>query len=173
MGANLMRDKIIYVCWVVLVVGFIWYSGYMCGEQNLFGLILEGDSFFQILPDNESPLSPFDHIKQSQISVYQDNIIINISNTSWGGMVDSNSMYPLIDFGHNSIEITPKSESEVHVGDIIIYNNTNENIIHRVIGLGEDEEGWYCTAKGDNNKHTDPWKIRFEDILGIVVIIVY
>ena len=38
---------------------------------------------------------------------------------------------------------------------------------------GFDNEGWYAITKGDNNVVEDNWKVRFEQIEGIVIGIIY
>ena len=65
--------------------------------------------------------------------------------------------------------------TEISVGDIVSYNSeyASGTIIHRVIEISEDEAGWFCRVKGDNNKDTDPGKIRFSQIQRIVVAIIY
>lgn len=88
----------------------------------------------------------------------------------------TSSMLPTI--GCNSILVffKPEDESDVHVGDIIKFKAQPGNeygeygysfLIHRVISIGEDAEGWYAKSKGDNNISPDAEKIRFKDILGV------
>lgn len=118
-------------------------------------------------------ISPGDHISEDSIHVYKDHIYIDIKDAGWGTFLDTNSMDPVLDYGHNSIEIKPESFRDIGIGDIIVYEHENGYIIHRVVATGFDNEGWYCTAKGDNNYSEDPWKIRFNQIEGIVVGIFY
>jgi hypothetical protein len=119
-------------------------------------------------------ISPGDHISEDEIHVYKDHIYIDINDASWGTFLDTNSMDPVLDYGHNSIEIKPESFKDIRIGDIIVYEHEEHGfIIHRVVATGFDNEGWYCTAKGDNNYVEDPWKIRFNQIEGIVVGIFY
>jgi hypothetical protein len=47
------------------------------------------------------------------------------------------------------------------------------SIVHRVIEIGNDEDGWYAITKGDNNPTPDPWKIRFEWVRRITVAVIY
>lgn len=68
------------------------------------------------------------------------------------------------------IELIPKNESDIQVGDIISFNVSDSPIIHRVIEIGEDDFGWYCLTKGDNNKVPDNVTLRFEDVHGIAWI---
>ncbi|MBT7903018.1 signal peptidase I [Candidatus Woesearchaeota archaeon] len=118
--------------------------------------------------------SPSNHIKENQIHVYQDLIILDIKNASWGSFTDTNSMDPFLDQGSNSIEIKPTKQSQIQVGDIISYENSKkEIIIHRVIEKGLDSEGTYYILKGDNNQGKDHQKVRFNQIKGILVGIIY
>ncbi|RME53117.1 signal peptidase I [Candidatus Woesearchaeota archaeon] len=84
-------------------------------------------------------------------------------------------MDPVIDSGANAIEFVPTSEEDINVGDIISYTSpyTTGPVIHRVIDIGEDENGKYYILKGDNNPRADPGKIRFEDIQRVVLAIIY
>jgi len=119
--------------------------------------------------------SPSDRIKENQIKVYEDKVVIQINNAKWAGFTDTNSMDPLLDEDSNAIQIIPESEDEILVGDIITYESELMEglIIHRVIVISEDEQGKYFIAKGDNNPDPDPEKIRFYQIKRILVGILY
>jgi len=119
--------------------------------------------------------SPQDHIKEKDIKVYGSEVILKIQNASWSKFADTNSMDPLIDKGANGIEIKPSRPSQVKEGDVIAYRSslTNNVIIHRVVSTGKDKLGWYAKTKGDNNPGVDPGKVRFDDIQGILVAVVY
>ena len=125
--------------------------------------------------NNKEKPSPSDRIKNSDIEVMSNKIIINIKNANWRDFIDSNSMDPLIDEGSTTIEIQPKSEDEIKVGDIISYNLDGYEfvVVHRVVEIGNDEQGIYFTTKGDNYFQEDPYKVRFSDLEGIVVGIWY
>ena len=119
--------------------------------------------------------SPADRIKENQIHVLNNRVIIDIQDPEWASFTDTNSMVPVFDYGHNAIEIIPKSSDELHVGDIVSYHSLYADgvIIHRIIKIGEDENGWYATLKGDNNPNVDPGKIRFSQIERVLVAIIY
>lgn len=120
-------------------------------------------------------LSPIDRVKEHQILVYDDRVVIDLKQVRWATFSDTNSMDPVIDQGANALEIIPQDPAEVTVGDIVSYTSlfTEGIIIHRVIEIGEDELGWYFRAKGDNLVAPDPGKIRFDQVKGIVVGIIY
>ncbi len=149
----------------------------------MLGLILN-DAYSE-LSSLERPLSlfqdgiekdsPGDWIKEDQIKVYNDRVIINLKDAEWASFTNTNSMDPVLDEKANAIEIIPKSSDNIHVGDIISYNSdyADGTIIHRIIKIGSDEEGWYCIVKGDNNQSPDPGKIRFNQIKRVLVAIIY
>ena len=64
--------------------------------------------------------------------------------------------------------------SKIKIGDIVSYSYVDgTTIIHRVAQIGNDENGWYAVAKGDNSSFADPDKVRFSQIKRVVVAIVY
>ena len=69
----------------------------------------------------------------------------------------------------------PASPAILDVGDIIsFYPSFAEGlVVHRIIEIGNDNKGWYARTKGDNNPSADPGKVRFEDIHGVIVAILY
>ncbi|MFH1317168.1 MAG: hypothetical protein ABII01_06615 [Candidatus Woesearchaeota archaeon] len=118
--------------------------------------------------------SPYDWIKEEQIEVYPDKIIIHLENPEWATFSNTNSMDPVIDYGTHAIEIVPESRFDIHVGDIASYENQdNDIIIHRVVEIGEDDSGWFAIMKGDNSNIEDPEKVRFEQIKRVLVMIIY
>tara|TARA_Y100000294_G_scaffold175122_1_gene194559 strand:+ start:315 stop:989 length:675 start_codon:yes stop_codon:yes gene_type:complete len=128
----------------------------------------------EILMGKEKP-SPLDRIKDSDLNLFNNKIIINIKNPKWRKFIDSNSMDPLIDKDTITIEINPKNPDEIHVGDIIAYNTDSSNITiaHRVVYVGNDMQGIYFITKADNYLKNDTDKVRFSQVEGIVVGILY
>jgi signal peptidase I len=119
-------------------------------------------------------ISPDDHIREDQIIVTNEQVILLIEDAIWSSFTDTNSMDPLLDYGSNGIEIVPESVEDITVGDVISYRSTTGGIvIHRVIDIASDEEGIYYIMKGDNNPTADAQKVRFEDVQGILVAVVY
>ncbi|MBI2671190.1 signal peptidase I [Candidatus Woesearchaeota archaeon] len=118
--------------------------------------------------------SPQDIVKEDQIIVTKDNIVINIKGAEWSKYADTNSMEPVISSRANGLEIVPKCEN-IKSGDIIVYepNFTNGLIVHRVINVTEDKEGLFFTLKGDNNPISDPEKVRCSQIKYQVIGIIY
>lgn len=117
--------------------------------------------------------SPNDWVKENQISVYSDRIVLNIKDATWASFTDTNSMDPVLDAGANALEILPKNANDIKVGDIISYQSSYGVLIHRVIEKGADKDGMYYIVKGDNNPTQDPGKVRFKDVKGVVVAVIY
>ena len=119
--------------------------------------------------------SPQDWIKENEISVTNDKVIIKINNPEWARFTNTNSMDPIIDEDSHAIEIVPTSPEQVQPGDIVSYksNYVDGFIIHRVVETGYDSKGWYAIFKGDNNESNDPEKVRFSQIKRVVVAIIY
>lgn len=119
--------------------------------------------------------SPCDRISEDQIFVFSDQIIIDFKDAEWATFTDTNSMDPVIDFGANAIEYVPKNESEICVGDIVSYKSSFADgvLIHRVVEIGYDNNGWYAIMKGDNNAYRDPGRIRFDQLKRVVIAIIY
>jgi hypothetical protein len=117
--------------------------------------------------------SPGDWIKEDQIIVYDDKVILNLRDSSWAKFTDTNSMDPFIDAESNALEIMPDSPDRINVGDVISYQNDDSVIIHRVIYKGNDDDGIYYLVKGDNTTKVDPQKVRFSDVKGVVVAVIY
>ena len=125
------------------------------------------------LSDDEKTLSaPYDFIKEGQIITYKDRIILEIEDYSLSRYAPSKSMVPVLDSGANGIGIKPKSEDELHVGDIITFRQDDDLIVHRIVEKGIDKDGWFFITKGDNNNITDG-KIRFSQIDSVLVALIY
>src|SRR3989344_4224802 len=119
-------------------------------------------------------LSPADHIKEDQIMVEDDKVVITIRNAKIARFADTNSMDPLIDKESNAIQIAPQSPVDIKIGDIISYTSeSGDIIIHRVVRISNDDKGVYYTTKGDNNSTSDNERVRFWQVRFITVGIIY
>jgi len=118
--------------------------------------------------------SPRDRIPESDIEMRADGVFIHINDPQWAVLADTNSMDPLFDIESHLIQKLVSSPDEIQVGDIVSYNAPmGFSIVHRVIEIGNDEEGWYAILKGDNNPTPDPWKVRFDMVRRVTVGIIY
>ena len=96
--------------------------------------------------------------------------MINIPNASISSYAPTGSMKPTFDQGSNGIRIIPNSAEQIETGDIVTFGD--QNIVHRVIEKGKDEDGYWFVTKGDNNQMSDG-KIRFEDIKYVTIGVLY
>ena len=150
---------------------------------HLMLLVLIFLSGFSLINISQEPFSisakeidsPYNRINEDQVEIYNNKVIINIKNPEYARFTNTNSMDPLLDETANAIEIIPKSEEDIHPGDVVSYKSkvVNSVIIHRIIKISKDEKGTYYTLKGDNNNMPDPEKVRFNQIERVVVAIIY
>lgn len=168
---------------VVFTIGWI-SSSYSAGtESNKCRTVPlenpDGSSFFGKVSYMKNGawerISPQDRIKEDQIHVFEDQVIIDLPGAEWASFTDTNSMDPVIDEGMNAIEIIPDSPEDIHVGDIVSYHSelAGSTIIHRVVATGHDSKGWYATFRGDNLSQDDPEKVRFDQVRRVVVAVIY
>ncbi|MBD3259789.1 signal peptidase I [Candidatus Woesearchaeota archaeon] len=127
-----------------------------------------------LLSGRELP-SPSDWIKEEQITVLKDRVVIHLDNPAWARFADTNSMDPLIDIGAHGIELKPQKPEQINVGDVIAYQTEDFEgvVVHRVREIGTDEQGHYFITKGDNNNVDDGIRIRFEQIKGVLVAVIW
>jgi signal peptidase I len=118
-------------------------------------------------------IAPETHVPISDILVSQSKVIISVPDLQQGIVAASQSMDPYLDENDVVLEVKVTDPAEIHEEDIIVFQRGEERIIHRVIEIGHDEEGWYARTKGDNNIRADPEKVRFSDVRGLVVGVIY
>ncbi|MFT4250194.1 MAG: signal peptidase I [Candidatus Woesearchaeota archaeon] len=118
-------------------------------------------------------IGPQDWISQEQILVTQEKVEINIQGAQWARFAPTGSMKPVLDQGAYGIQIIPEKPEQLQIGDIITYDYNGRKIIHRIVDIQQDSQGYYYTLKGDNNPTPDPVKVRFEDIERVLVAIIY
>ena len=153
---------------------FLLFIGYSIGfPVNKQEIEMPNAPMMVIASSSPEVPSPKDRIKPTQIHVYKDEIVIDLENAEWATFPNTNSMDPLFDAGSNAIEIVPRSPQEIQVGDIVSYETEFGTIIHRIIEVGQDEEGWYAIFQGDNNPIPDPERVRWSQIRRVIVAIIY
>lgn len=122
--------------------------------------------------DSDSVASPSDHITADELRVFKNKAIIDKANLMWAKIEDTHSMEPVLNSNSISLELLPQLPSDIELGDIISYKAGSIVLIHRVVEIGDDGD-WFAITKGDNNKEADPEKVRFDDVKGIVVGVLY
>jgi len=159
---------------LLLVFSLGWLSA------NIYTSLSVGEaekplSLTSLFNGNVERYSPGDHVQEKNIHVYDDRIVIDLKGASWSSYTDTNSMDPVIDVDANGLEVRPTSPQDIKIGDVIAFRTryTTGIVIHRVVDTGQDNQGWYAKTKGDNNPTVDPGKVRFKDITGVLVGVIY
>ena len=116
--------------------------------------------------------SPSYVISPEQIEVFDDKIVIHVSDAHISRYAPTGSMRPVLDSTANGIQIRPLNSDAISVGDIVSFQKDNVIIVHRVIDKGEDTQGVYFITKGDNTALPDG-KIRFSDITYKTIGVIY
>jgi signal peptidase I len=165
-------EKTIKLC-IIFLFGFL--SANIITYFFMYGLESPFSNNFGVLNINSNN-APSDFIKEKNIKIYDNRVIIDIPGVSLSRYAPTGSMKPVLDEGSNGIRIIPRSEDDINIGDIITFKQDIDNddylIVHRVIEKGEDLEGIYFITKGDNNSLNDG-KIRFSDIKYLTIGILY
>ena len=167
--------QIISLLVLVFLLGWAGHNAYSNIYKDYEVKVVDSTSIIHPVIISKDRDSPVDRIKESQIHVYDDVVVIEIDNPEWSTFTDTNSMDPVIDKGANAIHIVPSSENELSVGDIVAYESeySDGTIVHRIIEISEDEDGKYFIMKGDNNPEPDPGRVRFSQIKRVLVAIIY
>ena len=132
----------------------------------------EGETRQAFSVTGDSVSSPSDHITMDDLHVFPDKVVIDMKNVIWARVKDTHSMEPLLNENSITLEVAPESAADIEVGDVISYEKEGIVIIHRVVELGNDGS-WFAITKGDNNKEEDKEKVRFSQVKGILVGILY
>ena len=115
------------------------------------------------------------------IDLRQNNIgLVNQPKVWIPPIPDKNSMDGAFDIGNNNILIAGADEADqkrmidfINVGDIAVYRTATFYAIHRVVEIGNDEQGKFYRFKGDNNPVRDPEKIRENEIKWLSLGVIY
>ncbi|MBU4502137.1 MAG: hypothetical protein KKA79_06070 [Nanoarchaeota archaeon] len=166
---GMSRGNLIFLAVIVGFFLFGWYS------NNYYYKLSADLSSSPYGLWNTEKYSPKGRIKDNQLLVYDSMVVLNVSKVEWSKYTDTNSMDPVLDETSNGLTIRPETEEDISVGDIISYSPSwTEGILpHRVVDIGEDEEGRYYIVKGDNSRTADPEKVRFNQIEGILIGVIY
>lgn len=172
MSSLSIEEKLRYFGIFILILGVIlgWTANTVAFKYQASNT----ESPFSVYDGQIIPM-PKDRINEDSIHVFSDKIVIDIANAQWSKFTPTKSMLPLLDKGANGIQIVPESPDQIELGDVVSYeSNYYEGIIiHRVVKIDQDEEGWYCIVKGDSNDYRDPGKIRFNQIKRVLVGVIY
>lgn len=159
---------------IVTVLVLFFLLGFISNAAINYGVYTgQGLQKLSSTQAKEQP-SPSDYIKENQIDVQGNKVILNIRGVSWSSFADTNSMDPLLDDNSNALEIVPVCE-DLRAGDIVVYNSIiyDDYIVHRIQSINFDDGGIYFRLKGDNNPALDPEKVRCDQIKYQVIGVLY
>ena len=154
----------------VFLFGLVFGHTLATTAADLTGAAIDTPQTFGVVSDLPMPR---DRIREEQIIVTNDRVVLDLKGASWSRFTDTGSMRPFLDTGANAIHVAPQYPEELRSGDIISYRIAGITVIHRIIATGYDERGWYAITKGDANPTTDPFKVRFDQIERVLVAIIY
>lgn len=147
---------------IVLVVIFFVVVLLFAYSFGITGFVVFGGSEF----------APHDFVGDNQINLKNNSFEVFLSNYTLVRFEDTGSMLPLLGENSTGVGIRPISEEDIHVGDVVFFKQDDLIVVHRVIEIGADDGGNYFVTKGDRNSAKDE-KIRFEDVEGVLVGIIY
>ena len=119
-----------------------------------------------------STSSPSDRLNESDITLTQSRVCLDIPNATISSYAATGSMGPFINENANGIRIVPQNESEIQIGDIISFRRYGQLIVHRVTKIATDENGIYFITRGDANLATDG-KVRFDEIEYVTIGVIW
>jgi len=131
---------------------------------------------FYLEKSGKERISPNDWVKRDQIDYDEDTAELRIilpPNVKIFSIADTNSMDGLLDIGHNVIATDNFDKSKLSIGDIVIYQVYLTKIVHRIVEITEDNNGRIYRCRGDNNVDTDPYYLRDENIIYLVLGVIY
>ena len=116
-----------------------------------------------------------DRLNEDQIKVFSDRVVLELSGAKYAQVAPTSSMLPFLHSGSHTLEVQPESESDLSVGDVISFyvKEKQAYVVHAITEIGSDNDGWYAKTKGFNNPGEDPWTVRFNDIQGVLVGVLY
>ena len=97
-----------------------------------------------------------------------------LPNVQKNTVQNTNSMEALLDANH----IVILSNNQVYkdtlkLGSIVVWVSTPSNIIHSIVEIGTDEQGWYCYTQGVNINSRDKVMIRKVNIEWVALMVIW
>ncbi len=151
-----MRIELVYIGILLFILGFSFNS--------VFDTI---ESRFATGGSNDLD-NPSDRITSDAIHLYEDKLVVEKSNLRYASVEDTKSMEPLLSSNSHVIEAEADVDS-LEIGDIISFSKENKIIVHSIVSIGSDSNGWYALTKGYNNDFIDDWRVRSFELKGVVV----
>ena len=149
---------------IIIAFSLGWLASTTLAQAPVVEQAQERISIFADAPDVPGPadvlLDNDVHVLPNKVEILQAGIIPAVFE-------DTNSMAPVLDTQTLALELTITDPSQVQVGDIVSYETPlapGAFIVHRVVEIGTDDDGWYAVMKGDNLQTTDPGKVREDQL---------
>ena len=102
-------------------------------------------------------------------------ILVALAFTTTFTWVNGCSMEPTLKSGDSILWSKNFDKNDIEIGVIISYISdgqiSNESLViaHRVISKEKDSSGVYYLTQGDNNELPDPFKVRADQVTGVVI----
>lgn len=88
------------------------------------------------------------------------------------GIANGTSMIPTLQTG-DLVILQARVPEDIEVGDIVVFvNDAGQVIMHRIIEIQYEGDAYRYYTQGDNNAFRDWGYCTFENIIGVVVLIV-
>ena len=113
--------------------------------------------------------SPQGWVNQENIVVLMDRVTINEPDLLFFVLSGTNSMDGWMDEHHSVLVKKLSNHLDLVEGDIIIFSSPIGKIVHKIEKIDSDVHGRIYTTQGINNDRPDPYIIRKENIVGVVV----
>ena len=128
-----------------------------------------------------SGCKPLGHLNISEVFVAGDSSIVTLRTGAlqrqivYSNVQDTHSMQPVIGGNSTVIRFVPEGSSDIKLCDMVEFGTAEKApwALHRIVEIGQDEEGTYYVTKGDNNNLVADRKVRFKDIHYVVLAVVY
>jgi len=121
--------------------------------------------------------SPNDWVKPESIKYDAERGVLTIESLLLGvsicNVANTGSMDGLMDYGHNVILIDHFDIDRLSVGDIVAFQVYTNLVLHRIVKIGDDNQGRYYRTRGDNCIDDDPYILRDEHIKQLCIGIIY
>ena len=168
-----MEGRIIY-----FVIGLILFINFFFTVQAYFvySRLVESPIDIIFFPaDGVERFSPSDWIHDEDVTTADTALTVQLDEPLVTHFANTNSMDPVLDEFTNGVEVKAHDVSDIHVGDIVAYFSeySRQYIVHRVVKINYDSEGWYAIMRGDNQLYSDPGRIRWDQIEGVTVGLLY
>jgi len=120
------------------------------------------------------PSPRVDIAREDIICASKDVTVRSLKGVAISTVQGTNSMEPLIDIGHTIIlSNNSKYVDALDLGSIIIWNYNGERVIHSIIEIDSDSDGWYCKTQGLNITRPDSYRIRKRHIEQVLLGVIF